>query len=301
MSNLKRFEEAQEGRFGYETALEEMKKGRKRTHWIWYIFPQLKGLGMSYNSEHYGINSLYEAREYMEFGKLGNRLREITRAVLMHDTTPIEDIMGGWVDTMKFRSSMTLFDIICPGEDFGRSIEVFYGGKSDEKTLAMIDKERAYLYGDSAFVQFGVSGYSERGYFEGGVVESDEIPTEVKLPTVLSLVLKGNSMKDMVHHYLFHKDFSYYRLSGVKSRLDWYRNRLLFELQAGANESSLKVLHKVEQRLDRSEFSVGLGEEIGMASAVEDAANAFDFVVLECEKDAHLRDRMKKITSLINK
>lgn len=299
MSNLKRFVDAQEGEWGYETALEEMKAGRKRTHWMWYIFPQIKGLGRSYKAEYYGIKSLYEARQYMEYGKLGRRLREITHAVVLHDTTPIEEIMGGRGDARKFRSSMTLFDIVCPGECFERALEVFFDGERDMRTLAVVEKERAYLYGDSAFVQAGISGYYERGYFEGGVVESDEIPAEIKLPTVLGFILNGQSMADMVHHYLYHKDFSHYRLSGVESRLEWYRNRLLNELVDGVNQSGQKVLQRVAQKLERTDLE--LGSESDIESEVEHAANAFDFVVLECANDEYLKERMMQIASSINR
>lgn len=119
MSKLKHFEEAQEGPLGYETALAEIRSGRKQSDWMLYIFPRLKGLERGFDTEYYGIESLYEARQYMEFGELGRRLRDITYAVLMHDTMLIEDIMDGWEDAERFRASMTLFDIICPGEYFG--------------------------------------------------------------------------------------------------------------------------------------------------------------------------------------
>ena len=118
MSKLKHFEEAQEGPLGYETALAEIRSGRKQSDWMLYIFPRLKGLERGFDAEYYGIESLYEARQYMEFGELGRRLRDITYAVLMHDTMFIEDIMDGWEDAERFRASMTLFDIICPGEYF---------------------------------------------------------------------------------------------------------------------------------------------------------------------------------------
>ena len=299
MSNLKRFVDAHEGEWGYETALEEMKAGLKRSHWMWYIFPQMKGLGRSYDAEYYGIKSLYEARQFMEYGKLGRRLREITRAVVLHDTTPIEEIMGGRGDARKFRSSMTLFDIVCPGDCFERALEVFFDGERDRKTLALVKKEQAYLYGESAFVQAGISGYYERGYFEGGVVESDEIPTEIKLPTVLGFVLRGQSMTDMVHHYLYHKDFSHYRLSGVESRLEWYRNRLLNDLAVGASQNSLSVLQKVGQKLERTDLV--FGAESDLESDVEEAANAFDFVVLECAKDEQLKEIMERLASTVTK
>ena len=279
MSSLNRIVGAQEEHPGYEIALEEMKTGRKRTDWIWYIFPQMKGMGKGDDAEFYGIQSLFEARHYMEYEHLGDRLQEITKAVLRHDTTSIEDIMRSEEDTSVFHASMTLFDIICPGCCFNR------------------EQEREYLYGDSAFVQSGISGYSERGFFEGGVVESDEIPTEIKLPTVLGFVLEGHSMKDMVHHYLFHKDFSHYRLSGVLSRLEWYRNTLLNQLAKNTHPNGVVVLKRVFQRLERLEDC----EHSELLPEVEDAANAFDFVVIECSKEQELKEKMVSIAASAKK
>ena len=104
--SITRFKEAQE-RFGeYETALEEIRQGRKRSHWIWYIFPQPKGLGRSYNSEYYGIASLEEAKEYLGDAVLRGRLLEISKALIEHKEEDIHSIMGG-IDAQKLRSSMT--------------------------------------------------------------------------------------------------------------------------------------------------------------------------------------------------
>ena len=297
MSSLNRIVGAQEEHPGYEIALEEMKTGRKHSDWIWYIFPQMKGMGMGYDAEFYGIQSLFEARHYMEYEHLGDRLQEITKAVLRHDTTSIEDIMRSEEDTSVFHASMTLFDIICPGCCFNRALDVYFDGERDKKTLTLVEQEREYLYGDSAFVQSGISGYSERGYFEGGVVESDEIPTEIKLPTVLGFVLEGHSMKDMIHHYLFHKDFSHYRLSGVLSRLEWYRNTLLNQLAKNTHPNGVVVLKRVFQRLERLEDC----KHSELLPEVEDAANAFDFVVFECSKEQELKEKMVSIAASAKK
>ena len=105
---MERFLDAQE--VVYTTALAEIRAGRKSSHWIWYIFPQMRGLGHSYNSEYYGIESLEEAREYLHHEVLGERLREITGALLEHRNKSATDILGE-IDAMKLRSSMTLFDI----------------------------------------------------------------------------------------------------------------------------------------------------------------------------------------------
>lgn len=134
-TGLQRFIEAQND--SYDQALKEIRNGRKLTHWIWYIFPQIKGLGFSYNSEYYGITSLQEARDYLENELLRKRLFEITESLLMHKGKDIESIMGD-IDAMKLKSSMTLFDAVQPGSIFGEVLDEFYGGERCRRTLEKI-------------------------------------------------------------------------------------------------------------------------------------------------------------------
>ncbi len=139
--NLKRFVVAQDtmplGK--YEDALGEMRHGCKRGHWIWYIFPQMRGLGHSSNSNIYGIGSLDEAKAYLAHEVLGLRLREITQAVLRFRGTPADVLMGGNVDAMKLRSSMTLFDAASPGDIFGEMLDAFFDGSRCRRTITMIN------------------------------------------------------------------------------------------------------------------------------------------------------------------
>lgn len=134
-TGLQRFIEAQND--SYDQALKEIRNGRKLTHWIWYIFPQIKGLGFSYNSEYYGITSLQEARDYLENELLRKRLFEITESLLMHKGKDIESIMGD-IDAMKLKSSMTLFDAVQPDDIFGEVLDEFYGGERCRRTLEKI-------------------------------------------------------------------------------------------------------------------------------------------------------------------
>ena len=134
-TGLQRFIEAQND--SYDQALKEIRNGRKLTHWIWYIFPQIKGLGFSYNSEYYGITSLQEARDYLENELLRKRLFEITESLLMHKGKDIESIMGD-IDALKLKSSMTLFDAVQPGSIFGEVLDEFYGGERCRRTLEKI-------------------------------------------------------------------------------------------------------------------------------------------------------------------
>ena len=138
MANLNRFLQAQDDFDTYTQALREMKVGRKTSHWVWFVFPQLKGLGRSYQSNYYGIESLKEAEDYLADPVLGKRLREITSAVLSHKGDDINVIMGGRTDAMKFRSSMTLFDAVCPGDIFSKALEEFFGGKRDSLTVGRL-------------------------------------------------------------------------------------------------------------------------------------------------------------------
>lgn len=134
-TGLQRFIEAQND--SYDQALKEIRNGRKLTHWIWYIFPQMKGLGFSYNSEYYGITSLQEAKDYLENELLRKRLFEITESLLMHKGKDIESIMGD-IDALKLKSSMTLFDAVQPGSIFGEVLDEFYGGERCRRTLEKI-------------------------------------------------------------------------------------------------------------------------------------------------------------------
>lgn len=136
MDSLKRFIDIQET--GYDAALREIKAGRKRSHWIWYIFPQISGLGYSPNALYYGINGFDEAVAYLSHPVLGGRLREITRAVLDHSDRDIVSIMGSNIDAVKFRSSMTLFDAVSPGDIFSQALATFFDGKRDELTLKLL-------------------------------------------------------------------------------------------------------------------------------------------------------------------
>ena len=121
-------------KYNYENALREITDGRKRTHWIWFIFPQLAVLGHSANAKYYGISGYDEAKAYYEHPILGTRLREITMALLQHRGESAVDILGD-IDAVKVRSCMTLFDAVSPDDIFQEVLDAFYGGSSDKKTL----------------------------------------------------------------------------------------------------------------------------------------------------------------------
>lgn len=111
----------------YEDALEEIRSGRKRGHWIWYIFPQQKGLGHSYNSEYYGLEGTDEARAYLAHPVLGERLREISQALLIHEgKKDIDSIMGSNIDVLKLQTCMNLFNQVSPNDIFEKVLDAFF-------------------------------------------------------------------------------------------------------------------------------------------------------------------------------
>ena len=138
--NLDRFLKAQE--LMYPWALREMQTGRKRTHWMWYIFPQLKELGRSATAKYYGIENLEEAKKYLAHPVLGTRLKEISEALLKLETNDPYRVMGD-IDGLKLCSSMTLFAEV-EGYDsvFGKVIDKYYGGKRDVNTLEILYREK---------------------------------------------------------------------------------------------------------------------------------------------------------------
>ena len=143
---LERFLKAQSE--DYETAYEEMSKGKKRSHWIWYVYPQIKGLGMSYMDQEYSIKSIQEALDYINNETLFKRLKEITKLLLKIEHNNIKEVMW-YPDDLKLRSSMTLFSVISGHSLFDKVIDKFYEGEKDLKTIKilknMLDTEKNKL------------------------------------------------------------------------------------------------------------------------------------------------------------
>jgi uncharacterized protein (DUF1810 family) len=134
--DLNRFVEAQEG--DYDRALSEITAGRKRTHWMWYVFPQLAGLGSSPTAQRYAIRDLDEARAYLDHAILGPRLLECAEALLKVEHRSASEIFG-FPDDLKLRSCATLFACSSPrGSVFERLIATYYGGEHDSKTLELL-------------------------------------------------------------------------------------------------------------------------------------------------------------------
>jgi uncharacterized protein (DUF1810 family) len=136
--DLQRFVDAQDRGGTYDRALQELRDGRKTSHWMWFVFPQIAGLGSSPMARQYAISSLDEARAYLAHAVLGDRLRESARALTGLDTRDPGEVLGG-IDAMKLRSSMTLFARAAPDEPlFAQVLDQYFGGAADDATDARL-------------------------------------------------------------------------------------------------------------------------------------------------------------------
>jgi uncharacterized protein (DUF1810 family) len=139
--DLDRFRKAQE--HDYATALSELRAGRKRTHWIWYVFPQIDGLGRSSTARYYALSGLEEAKAYLADPVLGPRLLECAQALIELPTSDPLAVLG-FPDNLKVCSSMTLFEVAGEGDGrwraFGRVLDKFYGGERDRATLNLLGR-----------------------------------------------------------------------------------------------------------------------------------------------------------------
>lgn len=133
---LERFVKAQNNY--YQTALREIRSGRKRSHWMWFIFPQITGLGYSETARYYAIKDMDEAKAYIEDAGLGGRLVEISQALLELESNDAAAVMG-WPDDMKLKSSMTLFALAKPEcEVFQKVLDKFFHGEMDQRTIEIL-------------------------------------------------------------------------------------------------------------------------------------------------------------------
>ena len=138
-TSLTRFLDAQHE--DYEQALSEIKSGRKQSHWMWYIFPQVQGLGFSSTSKYYAIQDLHEAEEFLKHPVLGDRLIAICNELLKLKSNDANNIFGS-PDNMKLKSSMTLFSSLNMNPVFQLVLDKFFEGTKDEKTLGIIGKQQ---------------------------------------------------------------------------------------------------------------------------------------------------------------
>ena len=136
---LNRFLSAQQD--DYDIAYKEMQAGQKCSHWMWYVFPQLKGLGKSPIAKHYGIQNIQEAIDYINHPVLGKRLKEISQVLLDNPSNNPTEVMGS-PDDLKLKSCMTLFYVVAPDEDtFKQVLDKYFNGEFDENTIRILKEE----------------------------------------------------------------------------------------------------------------------------------------------------------------
>lgn len=281
MFNIERFLEAQNSDNMYETALQEVKDGWKRNHWIWYVFPQMDGLGSSPMSKEYGIGSLLEAKAFWDDNTLRRRLDEITAALYEHNGEPMEDILGR-IDAVKVRSCMTLFNYVDKDANYYEVIRDCFNGEYCKATQERMDKEYEWIR-RSALSDNGVKA-DEKAFMESFSTEADEYTFDQRLGTLIDLFMRGERMKQMVSHYLWSRDTSHYRITGVESTIKSYLASILGQAYENASNPLKEALDLYLDRLD------GIDE-------VMYAAESFDTIIYELTKNQELEGMMNELKS----
>lgn len=233
--DLGRFVTAQDAYDSYNTALKEIEDGRKTSHWMWYVFPQIQGLGHSIMSQKYSIKSLLEANAYLEHDILGSRLYEVMNALPIHGDA--EEIFGE-LDAMKLRSCLTLFDLVSPNDIFADFLENYFNGERCQKTLKIVSSELSYYRGDDAFTRNGINEVP-RAFLEG-IDGSDQLTFNNRIGTLLDLMGRGETMRMLVSRHLWNKsDFSAYRLSNVKHGILSNMKNIFHEIENNVKDNVL--------------------------------------------------------------
>lgn len=233
--DLERFVTAQDAYESYNTALQEIKDGWKRSHWMWYIFPQILGLRHSSTSQKYSIKSLLEAKAYLRHDTLGERLYEVMNALPVHGDA--EDIFGS-LDAMKLRSCLTLFDLVSPGEIFADFLGNYFGKERCQKTLEIISSELSYYKDEDAFTRNGVNEVP-RAFLER-IDGTEQLTYNNCIGTLLDLLGRGETMRKLVSRHFWNKeDFSAYRISNVKHTLLGYMRTFFQAIADGAKDDAL--------------------------------------------------------------
>ena len=247
--NVQRFIDIQDESNHYETALKEINNGRKLSHWIWYIFPQIKGLGYSMMSKTYSIGSLLEAKAYWENDILHARLKEITEALLNHTDDSAEYIFGD-LDAKKVKSCTTLFDMVSPLDIFKDVLDSFFDGEQCHSTVLRVGTELKYYTEDSAFKRNGINK-NIRSFFESSSSEAQDITWEQTIATQFDLMQRGDSMQKMTAYYLWHKDLMPYRVSDVEFSLTNHIQMFVSECKEQIkDEETLAMLDSINKEGD---------------------------------------------------
>ena len=234
--DLERFVIAQDTYDSYNIALKEIKDGWKQSHWMLYVFPQIHGLGHSSTSQKFSIKSLLEALAYLRHDTLGERLYEVMNALPVHGDA--EEIFGK-LDAMKLRSCLTLFDLVSPDEIFADFLENYFNKERCQKTLQIVSSELSYYKGDDAFRRNGIQSEVPRAFLEG-IDGSDKLTYNNCIGTLLDLLGRGETMRMLISRHLWNKeDFSIYRVSNVKFRIQSYMRTIFQKIADSAKDDAL--------------------------------------------------------------
>ena len=233
--DLGRFVIAQDAYDSYNIALKEIKNGRKQSHWMWYVFPQIQGLGHSVMSQKYSIKSLLEANAYLYHDILGTRMYEVMNALPIHGDA--EEIFGE-LDAMKLRSCLTLFDLVSPNEIFADFLENYFNKERCQMTLKIVSSELSYYREDDAFKRNGI--YEVPRAFLEGIDGSDQLTYNNRLGTLLDLIGRGETMRMLISRHLWNKsDFSANRISDVKHWLRCNMRSIFIKIAEEAKDEVL--------------------------------------------------------------
>jgi len=270
--DLSRFISAQDQSDTYQTAINEIRAGRKQTHWIWFVFPQIAGLGRSAISAKYSIGTILEARAFYEESTLRGRLTDAAHEVYSkRDWTGCSmDELFRELDAMKVRSCMTLFNYVEPGSIFQKVLDTCYDGIPCKLTQAIVGPQYEWIR-RPAFTENGLLVH-EKAFMESSSYEAKEYSFEQRLGTLISLCRKGESMNQMVQHYLWSRDCSDYRMSEISSILANMLQRFFIAISnVISDKSEIQTLKSLYQRIDESDN-------------VLEAAHLFDDVMKELAK-----------------
>jgi len=280
--DLERFVTAQDAHDAYHTALQEVKDGLKRSHWMWFVFPQIQGLGHSSMAQKYGINSLLEAKAYLEHDTLGKRLREMMKALPLHGDA--EDIFGK-IDAMKLRSCLTLFDLVAPDDVFADFLDNYFNKERCQKTLETVSSELAYYEHEDAFKRNGITA-APSAFWEG-VEGSESLTDNHCVGTLLDLFGRGETLRMLVSGYLWHKsDFSVRSVSKIRLRILSYMRSVFQRAENAKNGDLCNELYAIYSRYERAED----GQLFEMVDAID------VFLKEHCEDDCvkEVVDTLKK-------
>ena len=234
--DLERFVTAQNNCDSYNIALKEIKDGRKQSHWMWYVFPQIQGLGHTSTSQKYSIKSLLEAKAYLWHDTLRERLYEVMHALPVPGDA--EKIFGK-LDAMKLRSCLTLFDLVSPEEIFANFLENYFNKERCKKTLQIVASELSYYKGDDAFRRNGIRGEVPRAFLEG-FDGTNQLTYNKCIGTLFDLLERGETMRQLVSRHLWNKeDFSSNRISSLKLRILRYMETFFTKIASNAKDDAL--------------------------------------------------------------